>query len=37
MKKKPSVRTRCEKCKIIVRKGKVRVICENVKHKQIQG
>ena len=24
----------CEKCKIIKRKGKVMVICENPKHKQ---
>lgn len=37
MKVKPSVSKRCEKCKIIVRKGKVRVICENPKHKQVQG
>ena len=27
----------CEKCKIIKRKGKVMVICENPKHKQRQG
>ncbi len=28
----------CEKCKIIRRQGKVRVICEvNPKHKQVQG
>ncbi|HBJ11620.1 MAG TPA: 50S ribosomal protein L36, partial [Ruminococcaceae bacterium] len=26
-----------EKCKIIKRKGKVMVICENPKHKQRQG
>ena len=26
-----------EKCKIIRRKGKVMVICENPKHKQKQG
>ena len=37
MKVKPSVKPRCEKCKIILRKGKVRVICENPNHKQIQG
>ena len=29
--------TKCEKCKIIKRKGKVMVICENPKHKQRQG
>ncbi|MCI8789870.1 MAG: 50S ribosomal protein L36, partial [Lachnospiraceae bacterium] len=27
----------CEKCKIIKRKGRIRVICENPKHKQRQG
>jgi large subunit ribosomal protein L36 len=27
----------CEKCKIIKRKGKIMVICENPKHKQRQG
>ena len=27
----------CEKCKIIKRKGRVMVICENPKHKQRQG
>ena len=37
MKVRPSVRKMCEKCKIIKRKGKVMVICENPKHKQRQG
>ncbi|MCA9776189.1 MAG: 50S ribosomal protein L36 [Candidatus Eremiobacteraeota bacterium] len=37
MQVRPSVKKRCEKCRIIVRKGKVRVICSNPKHKQIQG
>ena len=37
MKVKPSVKKRCDKCKIIKRKGVVRVICENPKHKQRQG
>ncbi|MCR4783692.1 MAG: 50S ribosomal protein L36 [bacterium] len=37
MKVKPSVRVRCEKCRIIRRKGRVRVICTNPKHKQVQG
>jgi large subunit ribosomal protein L36 len=32
-----SVKRRCPKCKIIRRRGKVRVICENPKHKQVQG
>ena len=27
----------CDKCKIIKRKGKIRVICENPRHKQRQG
>jgi len=27
----------CTKCKIIRRKGVIRVICENPKHKQRQG
>ena len=37
MKVHASVKTRCEKCKIIRRKGSVMVICENPKHKQRQG
>ena len=37
MKVKASVKPICDKCKIVKRHGKVRVICENPKHKQIQG
>ena len=37
MKVKPSVKPICEKCKVIKRKGRVMVICENPKHKQRQG
>ena len=37
MKVRPSVKPICEKCKIIKRKGKVMVICENPKHQQKQG
>lgn len=37
MKVRPSVKSMCEKCRIIRRRGKVRVICTNVKHKQVQG
>jgi large subunit ribosomal protein L36 len=38
MKVRPSVKRICEKCKIIRREGKVRVICDvNPKHKQVQG
>ena len=33
MKVRPSVKPICEKCKIIKRKGRVMVICENPKHK----
>ena len=34
MKVKPSVKKICAKCKVIKRKGKIMVICENPKHKQ---
>ena len=37
MKVRSSVKPICEKCKIIKRKGRIRVICENPKHKQRQG
>jgi len=37
MKVRTSVKRICENCKIIRRKGKVRVICTNPKHKQRQG
>uniref|UniRef100_A0A7V5N1P2 Large ribosomal subunit protein bL36 n=1 Tax=Thermodesulfobacterium geofontis TaxID=1295609 RepID=A0A7V5N1P2_9BACT len=37
MKVTTSVKKRCRKCKIIKRKGVVRVICEIPKHKQRQG
>jgi len=37
MKVKASVKKRCERCKIIRRRGVVRVICSNPKHKQRQG
>ena len=37
MKVRPSVKPICEKCKIIKRKGRVMIICENPKHKQKQG
>jgi large subunit ribosomal protein L36 len=33
----PSVTKQCDKCKIIKRKGRVMVICENPRHKQRQG
>ncbi|MCC6628902.1 MAG: 50S ribosomal protein L36 [Chloroflexi bacterium] len=37
MKVQAAVKARCEKCKIVRRKGVVRVLCENPKHKQRQG
>lgn len=37
MKVRASVKTRCPKCKVIKRRGQVRVICDNPKHKQRQG
>ena len=37
MKVRASVKPRCEKCKIVRRRGVLRVICENPKHKQRQG
>ncbi len=37
MKVQASVKKRCMKCKIIRRKGVVRVICSTPKHKQRQG
>jgi len=37
MKVRSSDRRICEKCKLIKRKGVVRVICEDPRHKQRQG
>jgi large subunit ribosomal protein L36 len=37
MKVRASVKKICDKCKIIRRKGRLYVICENPKHKQRQG
>jgi large subunit ribosomal protein L36 len=37
MKVRASVRRICDKCKIVRRRGVVRVICPNQKHKQRQG
>ena len=37
MKVRASVKRICDKCKIVRRKGVVRVICTNQKHKQRQG
>ncbi len=37
MKVAASIKKRCEKCKIIKRRGILKVICQNPKHKQKQG
>ncbi|MED5579821.1 MAG: 50S ribosomal protein L36 [Nitrospinota bacterium] len=37
MKVRSSVKRMCDKCKIIRRRGVVRVICVQPKHKQRQG
>ncbi len=37
MKVRSSVKPMCEKCRVIKRRGVVRVICQDPKHKQRQG
>ena len=37
MKVKASVKTRCERCRVIKRKCVVMIICTNPRHKQRQG
>ena len=37
MKVRSSVKKMCGKCKVIRRKGVIRVICDNKRHKQRQG
>lgn len=37
MKVRPSVKKICDKCKVVRRKGVVRIICGNARHKQRQG
>lgn len=37
MKVRSSVKKICDQCKIVRRHGKVRVICRDPKHKQVQG
>lgn len=37
MKVRPSVKAICDKCRVIRRRRKVMVICENPRHKQRQG
>ncbi|WNY65941.1 50S ribosomal protein L36 [Borreliella andersonii] len=36
MKVRVSVKPICERCKVIKRKGVLRIICDNLKHKQRQ-
>jgi large subunit ribosomal protein L36 len=36
MKVRVSVKPLCEKCKVIRRKGVLRIVCQNPKHKQRQ-
>ncbi|HEY3496868.1 MAG TPA: 50S ribosomal protein L36 [Polyangiaceae bacterium] len=37
MKVRPSVKKICDKCKIVRRRGVLRIICSNPRHKQRQG
>nr|YP_009994290.1 ribosomal protein L36 [Cuscuta nitida]YP_010550667.1 ribosomal protein L36 [Phyllagathis elliptica]YP_010553090.1 ribosomal protein L36 [Gravesia laxiflora]YP_010553185.1 ribosomal protein L36 [Gravesia rosea]YP_010553280.1 ribosomal protein L36 [Gravesia subglobosa]YP_010553703.1 ribosomal protein L36 [Phyllagathis phyllioides]AVY52531.1 ribosomal protein L36 [Chimaphila japonica]AWH02704.1 ribosomal protein L36 [Asclepias eastwoodiana]AWH09167.1 ribosomal protein L36 [Asclepias sanjuan len=37
MKIRASVRKICDKCRLIRRRGRIRVICSNPRHKQRQG
>ncbi|MEO0225329.1 MAG: 50S ribosomal protein L36 [candidate division WOR-3 bacterium] len=37
MKVRASVKVRCVHCKVVKRKGVVRIICKNPKHRQRQG
>ncbi|MFC1573896.1 50S ribosomal protein L36 [Candidatus Latescibacterota bacterium] len=37
MKVRSSVKKRCSQCKLLKRKGVLRVICINPRHKQRQG
>jgi len=37
MKVRPSVKKVCDKCKVVRRKRVVRIICDNLRHKQRQG
>ncbi|MEK7182200.1 MAG: 50S ribosomal protein L36 [Patescibacteria group bacterium] len=37
MKVKSSIKKRCPRCKIVKRKNRLCVICDNPRHKQRQG
>jgi large subunit ribosomal protein L36 len=37
MKVRASVKKMCDKCRVVRRRGVVRILCANPKHKQRQG
>ncbi|MCL4382687.1 MAG: 50S ribosomal protein L36 [Patescibacteria group bacterium] len=37
MKVAASIKKRCQKCRVVKRKGRLYVTCDNPKHKQRQG
>ncbi|TLD69530.1 50S ribosomal protein L36 [Phragmitibacter flavus] len=37
MRVRPSVKRLCETCRVIRRRGVVRIVCKNPRHKQRQG
>jgi large subunit ribosomal protein L36 len=37
MKVRASVKPICQKCKVVKRKGVIRVVCQDPRHKQRQG
>ena len=37
MKVRASVKRMCKNCKVVRRRGVVRILCSNAKHKQRQG
>ncbi|HQO27607.1 MAG TPA: 50S ribosomal protein L36 [Candidatus Pacearchaeota archaeon] len=37
MRVKSSIKKLCHDCKLVRRKGRLRVVCKNPKHKQRQG
>ncbi|MEK7129920.1 MAG: 50S ribosomal protein L36 [Patescibacteria group bacterium] len=37
MKVRASIKPMCNKCKIVRRRGRVYIVCDNPKHKQRQG
>ncbi|WP_442482840.1 50S ribosomal protein L36 [Aeoliella sp. SH292] len=37
MKVRASVKRMCDKCKVVRRRGVIRVVCANPRHKQRQG